>query len=158
MQWKPRNFQWRPLLQKLMGRSSLSATTRAVNVEVEFPISCAIPLFFYFPSSFLSRRRIAVASPPPPPSIDEAFRVDVPSNAIKWNVRRWKRMMAMVWGENERAGMNGRANRDALASVRPAFDAAVKCAASVLLCLAETTVVQQLSNLLPQRSARSTTT
>lgn len=62
--WKPRNFQWRSLLQKLMVRSGLSATTRVVNVGVEFPISCYLFFcffVFFFSFSFLfflaSRRR-----------------------------------------------------------------------------------------------------
>lgn len=55
-------------LQKLMARSGLSATTREVNVGVEFPISC-YPFFFILLPPFCP-----VA--PPSPSIGEAFRVD----------------------------------------------------------------------------------
>ena len=115
--WKPRNFQWRPLLQKLMARSGLSATTREVNVGVEFPISC-YPFFLFSYLLFV----------PPSPSIDEAFRVD----AIKCHKMKCPTMKANDGDgvRRKRTSENEQSGQSWCTIVRSAFDASVKCTAS----------------------------
>jgi len=135
-----------------MARSGLSATTRVVNVGVEFPISCYL-FFCFFPVFFFS---FSSSSPfsRPVPSRRRRRRSTKRRCAIKCHKMKCPTMKGNDGGGVRRKRTNREWTAEPIAMprvVRPAFDTSVKCTACRIVEFSEKTTCSIIVRLVSEK-------